>query len=39
MLKDPKESFGELGSRLYQHLLDIQLGIVKDHPWTKVIDV
>ena len=39
MLSDPKESFGELGRKLYDYLLDVQLGVIKDHPWTTTIDI
>jgi hypothetical protein len=39
MLSEGNKSFGELGKKLYDFLLDVQLGVIKDHPWTTVIDV
>lgn len=36
LIKDPTQSIGELGKRLYDRLLDIQTGVVK-HPWSRSI--
>lgn len=38
MLKNKEENFGPLGGKLYDHLLDIQYGVIKDHPWVSSID-
>jgi branched-chain amino acid aminotransferase len=37
LFNDPNQNVGDFGKRLYDHLLDIQTGVI-DHPWTKVIE-
>ena len=39
MLKNPEENFGELGGKLYNYLLDLQFGVIKDHPWITSMDI
>jgi|LauGreDrversion4_2_1035121.scaffolds.fasta_scaffold293130_2 branched-chain amino acid aminotransferase len=36
LFKDPNQNVGDLGKKLYDHLLDIQTGVIK-HPWSRSI--
>jgi branched-chain amino acid aminotransferase len=39
MLKDTSQQLGELAGRLYNYLLDIQTGVIKDQEWISSIDI
>lgn len=36
LFKDPTQNVGELGQKLYDHILDIQTGVIP-HPWSRPI--
>ena len=36
LFKDQNQNVGDLGEKLYNHLLDIQTGVIK-HPWSRSI--
>jgi len=37
LFKDKDQKIGELGKKLYNHLLDIQTGVIENHPWQRVL--
>ena len=40
MMSNPEADFGELSGKLYNYLLDLQFGVIKEpHPWITSLDI
>jgi len=39
MSKNQDDNIGELGVKLYEYLLDVQYGVIKDHEWISSMDI